>query len=33
VEPPPRARIRAALAAAGLDDSGVTDALLLELAS
>jgi molybdate transport system ATP-binding protein len=33
VEPPPRARIRAAIAAAGLDDTGVTDALLLELAS
>jgi energy-coupling factor transporter ATP-binding protein EcfA2 len=33
VEPPPRARIRAAIAAAGLDGTGVTDALLLELAS
>jgi energy-coupling factor transporter ATP-binding protein EcfA2 len=33
VEPPPRTRIRAGLTASGLADTGVTDALLLELAS
>jgi energy-coupling factor transporter ATP-binding protein EcfA2 len=33
VEPPPRVRVQSALAAAGLDDTGVTDRLLAELAS
>lgn len=33
VEPPPRARVRTALAAAGLEGAGVTDQLLAELAS
>ena len=33
VEPPPRVRVRTALAAAGLESVGVTDQLLAELAS
>lgn len=33
VEPPPRVRVQAALAAAGLGSAGVTDQLLAELAS